>query len=279
MRLLPLVAGTVAILLICLAQLLLMALAPVRRPRLERFARRQGLTITPDNGNAAIRYLATTRRWRVAGLTVGLVASQTYSISRGDLRINSFWLFAGWFVGAVVAEWAITGTRPESRHAALLVPRRRTDYLSRPVRWLIGATTASTLLLGLTAVGRSLTAGRSQFEALALLSTALGVASVIHVVQRQVLTRRQLIGTPDVMAVDDAIRARSLRVLAGSTLALLGYIAVPLLPLVMDRASARGPALAVAWAAPILGWFVAAGHSGVRRVLPFQPAAAVGARP
>lgn len=62
------------------------SIAPVPRERVARFARRQGLAITPDNGAAVIRYLATTRRWR-AGCLVG--AFQVFVVV--PLVIDSWW--------------------------------------------------------------------------------------------------------------------------------------------------------------------------------------------
>jgi len=80
---------------------------PMARGRVERFARRQRLTVTVDNGEQVIRYLATTRRWRGAGLAAGLILSVAVSLP-DQLRVDFVTLFAGWFVGTLVAEARVT---------------------------------------------------------------------------------------------------------------------------------------------------------------------------
>src|SRR5688500_8851547 len=80
---------------------------PVSRTRVEPFARRQRLTITAANGDHVIRYLATARRWRAAGATAGILASVTAALPQGQLRVDFFLLFAGWFLGALVAEFRV----------------------------------------------------------------------------------------------------------------------------------------------------------------------------
>jgi hypothetical protein len=86
----------------------------------------------------------------------------------------------------------------------------------------------------------------------------VGVA--ILQVHRHVLRRPRPLADPDVLAADDAIRTRTLRVLSGSTMAIGGYLAAAVLAAVPqywlwlnDRAvSAIGVLLA-----PILGVIIA----------------------
>src|SRR5436190_15376687 len=61
------------------------AYGPVARHRVALFARRQRLIITVANGEQVIRYLATTRRWRAAGIGGGLVISFWRSFPNGGL--------------------------------------------------------------------------------------------------------------------------------------------------------------------------------------------------
>ena len=73
---------------------------PVERKRLVRFAERQQLAITVDNGNHVIRYLATTRRWRVSGLCASIVLSVAWGWHNHGLSFGSLQLLSGW-VGAL----------------------------------------------------------------------------------------------------------------------------------------------------------------------------------
>jgi hypothetical protein len=269
---------------------------PVKRERLERFAQRQRLQITPTNGNVVIRYLATTRRWRASGLLAGVVASIAVSIPRGRVTVNFLTLFAGWFVGAVVAEWRIRAGASQARRAAVLVRRTRVDYVEPWVRWLTDGSVAATLVLGIVAVARALAAadrrggrmpttssramvGDGMAPAL-LLAICAAVVISIALVQRQVLTRRQPMAEPDVVAADDAIRARSLRVLSGATVALMGYLASALIVLAgRHAAAAAAPSVAVFVLSPVIGWRIASGESGVPRSAPAHPATARFTRP
>lgn len=143
------VVVVIGVLLVWLVQV--SATGPVPRHRLLAFAVRQELTITPDNGDLVIRYLATTRRWRTAGLMTGVACAALWALRDGEVRFDALSAFAGWFVGV----------------AALAVPA---------------------------------------------------------VVGRHVLERRQPADlAPDVLAADDAVRRRSLHVLAGSALALVAW--------------------------------------------------------
>src|SRR5262249_514282 len=95
---------------------------PVARSRVRRFAQRQRLLITAANGNAVIVYLAVTRRWRAAGLATGLAISIAWSLRDNAVRLNALTLFAGWFVGALIAEARIVRRPPGERRQASLTP-------------------------------------------------------------------------------------------------------------------------------------------------------------
>jgi hypothetical protein len=209
------------------------AAGSVARPRLERFARRQRLLVTPDNGNQVIRYLATTRRWRVAGLTAGLLisAASTAQLSavvidtngRSENRgVDVVALFVGWFLGALVAEVRVAHLAHGSPRVASLEPRRPDRYLGRfswtlvPAAAVVAAGVAAGTLLARLAgwAAPDWTAGLW-----CLLS--LAVAVTVRAIQVAVLRRPQPLAAPDVLEADDAIRSRSLHVLAGGGTALV----------------------------------------------------------
>lgn len=242
------------------------AFGPVPRHRVERFADRQELPITAENGNVVIRYLATTRRWRTTGLLLGLVTSVAASLPDSRITVNFGNLFAGWFVGAVAAEWRVAPVDAGARRAAALAPRRRTDYVSPGVRKLTNAVVGVTIALGVLAVVRPAGGDRGRLPAVLLLAATAGVLAVIVAVQRQVLRRPQPVAQPDVLDADDAIRARSLQVLAGSTIALMYFLASLLVSPLRDGYAWLG--LAMATVGALLGWVVASGGSPVRRARP-----------
>ena len=248
------------------------------RSRVERFARKQSLPITVGNGDIVIGYLAVTRRWRRSGLLVGLALTIGYSQTIGSsvthegLHVNFLALFVGWFVGAVIAEWRISTAASGSRRVASLAPRRLASYLP-PSSWvapaLVFAGAAAAGLVGLVAIVIS----RHRVPAALIVSLAalVLVVAVIRVVVRHVLSRPQPQGALDVLAADDAIRSRSLRVLAGSSLALGGYLLATVLAAASWYAgagftSAAGPfGFAAVTLLPLMGVITATGSGRPRR--------------
>ena len=224
---------------------------PVSAGRLAAFAQRHGLVVTPTNGNQVIRYLATTRRWRVAGLSVGFLASVAWALPQQRVYVNFLTAFAGWFAGALVAEARLAHLERGPRRAASLVPRRVDSYRSRVVSALLPASIGVSLVLAVT----SLVVGTSRAAALIWFAAALAVLCGESIVERRVLHRPQPLAPPDQLAADDAIRSRSLHVLAAAGTTLVLYC-------VLGQLAALRPALAgeagqLVEAAAILGVFVA----------------------
>lgn len=202
---------------------------PVGRGRVERFARRQALDVTAANGNLVIRYLATTRRWRAGGLLLAVVSFAVGSIALGRFSVNSFELFGGWFIGAVLAEWRVSTASSGSRRAARLVPRRRRDYLDGPARMLPPAAVAACITLAVAILIGGATGGHAVWLPVLgwLGATCAGLALLLFV-QRHVLARPQPIVARDLLAADEAIRVRSMRVIAGASVAAAGIPAAAL---------------------------------------------------
>lgn len=217
---------------------------PVERTRVERFARRQSLDITSANGNLVIRYLATTRRWRAGGLILAAVVFSVGSILAGRLSVSTTELFAGWFAGAVIAEWRVSAADSGTRRAARLVPRRRRDYLDGPARVL--PVTAAMACIGLvvaTAVGGVMGGQDVWIPLCGWAFLAIAGLTAVYVVQRRVLGRAQPVLPADVQAADDAIRVRSLRVIAGAGVAAAGMPAAALVDTLARAYSSLDPAL------------------------------------
>jgi hypothetical protein len=199
------------------------AAGPVARKRLERFAWRQRLEVTATNGDQIIRYLATTRRWRVAGFTAGYVLSIAAVVVVNDIgNLGFVVLFAGWFTGALVAEIRVAHLAHGTRRAASLRPRRPGFYLP-VVAWALVPVAAglAVAVAVATLVARASHRAEPDWWAAVWLVVALATAGTVRAVQRRVLRRPQPLAAPDVLAADDAIRSRSLHVLAGGGTALV----------------------------------------------------------
>jgi hypothetical protein len=220
--------GVAIVVIVLVALTATLSFRDVTRRRLAGFALRQALPITVDNGMQVIRYLATTRRWRGAGLLVAMLVEVGYqaTLDRGySVHLTGGAIFAGWFVGAVIAEWRIATVPIGERRVASLQPRRISEYLARPVLGLVavvGAAVAVTELL----VAVDVLPHRPDARWVPWLEITLTVVTgaAIVLAARRVLDRPQPSAAPDVLAADDALRSRSLYVLAGSAVALGGYL-------------------------------------------------------
>jgi hypothetical protein len=235
---------------------------PVSRVRVERFARRQRLTITADNGNQVIRYLATVRRWRTAGLVAGLVLSVGLHMPT-EWRFDFQILFAGWFAGALVAEARVAHLDIGPRRVASLQPRRPSSYLTRSAWALVPVAAGVAVALGLaTTIVATTGAARPGWTAGLWLAVALLVAAAVRIVQIRVLRRPQPLAPHDVLAADDAVRSRSLHVLAGGGAALVLLCALAQLGATIPTSPAAAEGVVVVrtlgvFAVAALGWNVA----------------------
>jgi hypothetical protein len=230
---------------------------PVSRKRVERFARRHELVITPTNGRQVIAYLATTRRWRATGLACGVCGWLGWTLPHRVIGVNGVLLFAGWFAGALAAELRIAGIAGRAP-AAVLAPRTADRYLSRVARSALPASTILCAVLAAVAV----LGGTAWVRATLLLAGALVVAALVRLARRHVLTRAQPLAPPDELAADNAIRSGSLHALAGSGTALVLYAALGETVLVGAAYPDATPLVVGAqlvgmFAVPWLGWRLA----------------------
>jgi hypothetical protein len=254
--------------------------APVTRERLEKFASRHWLRITPDNGGAVIRYLATTRRWRGWGLCAGFVLQLVVAITRhGRVSITSLSLLAGWFVGAVIAEWRVAAISPGRSPGALLSRRVASDYV--PIIWLWTPYAALLLSTAVAGWAAALEVPSSTLRScVAALAVAAAIVAVLRVAAHRILQRPQPAVAPDVLAADDSIRARSLHVLvgAGLTLALYAVLAqLAALRSVLPAASGNARFITAAYylgqvLGPLLGYVIATEQRIPRRPILTQAA-------
>jgi hypothetical protein len=203
---------------------------------------------------------------------VGLLISLAWAWRQGGLRVDFLALLAGWFAGALVAEFRLARRPAGPRRAASLAPRVPGAYLSRFVWAFLPAAALLSLALAGLALIPVLSGQQPNLPVLALCGVAIALTAAVLVVQRSVLHRPQPVEAPDVVAADDAIRSRSLHVLAGggTTLVLycvLGQLAevAPLGDAWLTRMADGASAVGVV-AVPLLGWLIATA------VWPVQPA-------
>jgi hypothetical protein len=238
---------------------------PVDRNRVETFAARHDLVVTAANGDQVIRYLATTRRWRITGLTAGVLSSTGWAVTHGAfIRVDLLTMLAGWFAGALIAEVRVARHAFGPRRAASLVPRHASAYLSRRSWLSLPIATAISGSIGIAtvvALVRGQPVGRWSVP---FFAAAMALAVAVRLVQRRVLRRAQPIAEPDVLAADDAIRSRSLHVLAGGGASLVLYCALGQLHGLADDGIQRFTALGML-GVPLLGWIVATARWPVRR--------------
>jgi hypothetical protein len=257
---------------------------PVPRRRVRVFARLHRLPITADNGGAVIGYLALTRRWRVAGMLVAIVAVTAYNLTRDSVGLNVLTLFAGWFVGAIIAEARLVRRPTGAIRSATLAPRTADRYVGR---FLWSLPDAALLLSAAIAVLTAIVAGPGSLVGWAPLAGLGGAAlavGVVHLTRRAVIERAQLPLPPDQLAADDAIRSRSIHVLcaSGATVALYGvlYQLGPIAATATPGSTAAhwfgGIAVIGTIAIPALGWNLATSRWSVpeTRIAAAGPAAA-----
>jgi hypothetical protein len=244
---------------------------PVTRARVQRFAHRQRLLVTAGNGNLVIAYLAATRRWRAAGLAAGVAICAAWSLRGSSFWVNFVAAFAGWFAGALVAEVRMVRQAPAQRRQASLAPRRLEAYLGWFSRRLLVATVVVSVAGTVIALDLAHQIGRSWLPVLAWFALAILIAVLVWMTQVRVLRRPQPLAEPDVLAADDAIRSRSLHVLAGGGAALVLYcVCAQLAALGLALGDPGYQAVTVVngfalFLVPALGWNVATWAWRVRR--------------
>jgi hypothetical protein len=235
---------------------------PVSRGQLTRFARRQRLTITPGNGEAVIRYLAHTRRWRGAGVIIGACASVAISFEDDAVGITGWMLLAGWFAGAIIAEVRLARGPAGPRRVASLQPRTHQAYVGVLTWYAVPAA-----LLG-SAVTVIISGRRLDQIPLVLAATVVVTATLI--IRARILHRAQPHLPDDAAAADDAIRSRSLHALCGGAVAL----ATQAIGVQCIIAGNSQLAFVFAYGGALLGWSVGTATFDTRRRRPATVVAA-----
>ena len=132
--------------------------------------------------------------------------------------------FGAIFVGALVAEISFARPVAHGRRAASLAPRRLRTYLPRRVvvaqRVLAAAAALGVLALAAVPYPGSVDAP-SEAAATVWAVIVLGFGAALEALERWLVRRPQPFTRPTLVAADDALRAQSVRSVAGAGLALL----------------------------------------------------------
>src|SRR5688500_5379331 len=98
------------------------AVRPVTPARIAAFARRHRRELTPGDEPFVAAYLAHTRRWRTAGALGGYLAGLVAALPQERVALQFSPVLAGWFAGAVVAEFRFRSVPQPGLRAAPAVP-------------------------------------------------------------------------------------------------------------------------------------------------------------
>src|SRR5579862_2626525 len=204
--------------------LVLLALRPASERELNGFGIRYGVRPTPDTHFAMAGYVQRGRRGRLVGAALGL-SFYPVLYALGLVIPNQSLLYGilGYPLGAFVAAVIPTSRRSGPRSASL-TPRRLSDYLPRSV--LLAPAVA--VVISACAVVVDRLEPRAPLPYTSDIMVGLGLSAVAAIATlvaiRIVVARPQPIVSPELLAVDDAMRAQTLHTLgaAGIAVALWG---------------------------------------------------------
>lgn len=203
----------------------------------ERWAGDRDLELTSESRPMVRRYLRRAGLCRTWGGVLGaLVPTLVDYVVNGRVQVLGFGtdgtsaplgfgsIFAGYLLGALVAEVATVRPIAGERRTASLARRELADYLPRRQ---IAAQRALTVAaaLGIVATGLVSYPGSTSAPSLpAVVAFAAGVLAFgagVEAVERWLVRRPQPFTSPPLVAADDAIRAQSIRAVAAAALSLL----------------------------------------------------------
>lgn len=222
--------------------------SPLKPGTVDRFARRQRLTITDANATHVVAALLVTHRWRRAGLVWGLAMGVLWSLRSSALTLHLIAGLLGWFAGAVIAEWRIGRLdTPGARRAATLERRTVTRYLTVEALALAGITATALVALLLASGARTGTSGAwwgwVAYTGALVVTCALTAGAVMR--------RPSGFVDSDVRDADDALRTHALGVLVGSAIA-ASYPALTGFALLAAHPDSAPPSTTAPWALLIM---------------------------
>jgi hypothetical protein len=217
--------------------------------RARAFADRAGLPAEAVDA-ALVRRVVRRQRFVLAGVALGLVAP---AVVPGDLAL----LYVGLALGAVADQLTTPAPPSGTPRVAHATSIRLGDYVPS---WLFAVVTAAALTGPVLAVLHELAPRKAQNIAFDRLSgtaatgltlAALGGLAVSVGLARLVVRRRQAVGSPTELAVDDALRAQAVRDALHLTAAISLAVAF-VLALALAEPDVDGPLRRVAGLTPVV---------------------------
>ena len=199
---------------VAFAVLLVVGMVRAARPEAaHEWAARHGVELSDRTRPMVTAYLTRSRRFRLVGALAGLVVPL-------GTDVPGFELLVGYLLGALVAELSHRRLTPDGAMAASLSPRVLGDYVPGHVPVVLrGVSVAAAVLLPLHVWGPQRRApGVTVDEAAMAMGglAALVLPLVVEYLLRRMVARPQPAVAPDLVAVDDAIRAASAHTAAGA---------------------------------------------------------------
>lgn len=213
------------------------------------FAYRTGLPVAAVDA-ALVRRVVRRQRFVLAGVAVGVAAPPAIP---GNLAL----LYVGLAVGAVVDQLSTPPPPPGTPRVAHATSTRLNDYVPG---WLFAVVTAVAVVAPVLALLHQTAPRKAQnlvFQRLSgtaatgLVLTALTGLIVSVALARLVVRRRQAVGSPTELAVDDALRAQAVRDTLHLTAAISVVVAY-VLALALAEPDVDGPLRRVAGLTPIV---------------------------
>lgn len=218
--------------------------------RARAFADRAGLPADAVDA-ALVRRVVRRQRFVLAGVALGAAAQ---AVIPGDLAL----LYVGLALGAFADQLATPPPPPGTPRVAHATSSRLGDYVPS---WLFAAVTAAALTTPVLAVLHELAPRKAQdivFDrmsgaaATGLVLTAFAGLAVSVLLARLVVRRRQAVGSPTELAVDDAFRAQAVRDALHLTAAISVVVAYVLALALAEPDVVDGPLRRIAGWTPIV---------------------------
>lgn len=205
--------------------------------RLERWMTERDVPVNASTREVASRELQRTRRWRSGGAAAALVVvgvpQGLFMIQHPDVspvlrflneHMPSAWpvVISGYLLGALVAE--ALSSRPQTPRRASVVPRDVSAYAPQSLRQALFVLPVVLAVFAasptLVSVHPSWPSGPSVADLLVLAAAGLFSLIVAEAVARRIVGRPQPVAKPELMRVDDALRACSVNAAVASGVAL-----------------------------------------------------------